>query len=92
LFYFDPPYLNQHIKENSYNKEGFNLDNQVKLLNYVNNLDYIVYSNHYLDLFNNFFNQDKYEINKVFRKNIISSDNNSRINDAAEILVYTKTI
>jgi DNA adenine methylase len=92
LFYFDPPYLNKNIKENSYSKEGFNLDNQIKLLNYVNNLDYIVYSNHYLDLFSDFFYQDKYEINKVFRKNIISSDNNSRINDAAEILTYTKTI
>lgn len=92
LFYFDPPYLNQGIKENSYSKEGFNLDNQVKLLNYVNSLDYIVYSNHYLDLFSDFFNQEKYEINKVFRKNIISSDNSSRLNDAAEILAYTKTL
>jgi DNA adenine methylase len=91
IFYFDPPYMNKDIKENSYNKDSFGKEEQIKLLNYIDNLDYIIYSNHYLDLFVDYFkDQTKYNIQIVYRKNLISADANSRGEDASEILVSTK--
>jgi len=90
LFYFDPPYMNKSIKENSYSKDGFNIEHQTKLLNYVKELDYIIYSNHDLDLFKEFFSNEKYFAKTVYRKNNISADNHTRDNDAAEILASTK--
>jgi DNA adenine methylase len=89
IFYFDPPYMNKDIKENSYNKDAFGKEEQLKLLTYVDNLDYIIYSNHDLDLFQDFFNKEKYKIETVYRKNLISADNSSRGQDAAEILTST---
>ena len=89
LFFILPPYMNKNIKENSYSKNSFGKNEQLNLLNYVDNLDFIIYSNHYLDLFVDFFNKDKYNTQIVYRKNLISADNNSRGQDAAEILVST---
>jgi DNA adenine methylase len=89
LFYFDPPYLNVSLKENDYNKEIFGLNEQKILLDYVDKFDNIIYSNHNLELFNNFFNKEKYTIEVVKRKNNMSSDNSTRINDAEEIFVFS---
>lgn len=91
IFYFDPPYMNKNIKENSYNKDSFGKEEQLKLLNYVDNLDHVIYSNHYLELFTDFFNKEKYKLQTVYRKNLISSDNSTRHQDAAEILASTRT-
>lgn len=90
LFYFDPPYLNETIKENGYNKDFFDINKQNLLLNYIGNLDYIIYSNHDLKIFREFFVESKYSVKTFYRKNIMSSDNSNRNNDVAEILVTTK--
>jgi len=89
LFYFDPPYLNEDLKENDYNKDGFGLNEQKILLDYVDKFDNIIYSNHNLELFKTFFNKEKYSIEVVKRKNTMSSDNSTRVNDAEEIFVYS---
>lgn len=90
LFYFDPPYLNKDIKENNYSKDSFGLKEQNRLLDYIKGYNHIVYSNHNLDIFQNFFSNSKYSKDIVYRKNNMSSDNNNRANDVAEILAYTK--
>lgn len=90
LFYFDPPYLNDKIKENSYSKGGFGIKDQEKLLDHIKNIKYIMYSNHDLELFKDFFNTDEYDTMTLYRKNNISSDNSTRKNDVAEILAFTK--
>jgi DNA adenine methylase len=89
LFYFDPPYLNKDIKENNYNKDSFGLEQQKKLLNYINGYDNIVYSNHDLDIFKDFFIEPKFSKETVYRKNNMAPDSKSRNNDVAEILAYT---
>jgi DNA adenine methylase len=90
LVYFDPPYLNLDIKENSYNKDFFGLNEQNVLLSYVSELKYVVYSNHDNPLFKDFFTEDKYKTDIIYRKNNMCSDNSKRSNDVAEILSYTK--
>jgi DNA adenine methylase len=89
LFYFDPPYLNEEIKENNYNKDSFNKDQQIKLMNTIKKLNYIVYSNHNIKIIRDFFEND-YEIEVVYRKNNMSSKNENRSNDVPEILVSSK--
>lgn len=86
LFYFDPPYLNENIKENNYNKDSFGKEEQIKLLRYIKSLNYIVYSNHDIKLIRDFF-ENNYEIEVVYRKNNMSSKNENRSTDVAEILV-----
>lgn len=88
LFYFDPPYINEKTKENSYNKDFFDKSQQEILIDNIKSLDYFVYSNHDVELINNFFGNN-YNVEKVWRKNIISSDVNSRSNDVCEIIVYS---
>jgi DNA adenine methylase len=91
LFYFDPPYLNQEIKENSYDKSEFGQTEQVKLLNKISNLRNVVYSNHNVKIIRDFFDcSNDYEIEVVYRKNNMSSKNSNRSNDVPELLVTKK--
>ena len=90
LVYFDPPYLNLSIKENSYSKEFFGLKEQNVLLSYVSKIKSIAYSNHDMEIFRQFFTENKYQIDVIYRKNNMCSDNSKRGNDVAEILAYSK--
>ena len=87
LFYFDPPYLNESIKENNYSSDSFGLKDQNQLLDSIRGLDNIVYSNHDLPVFTEFFTTDRYQKEIIYRKNIISADNTDRSKGVAEILI-----
>jgi DNA adenine methylase len=89
LIYLDPPYLNEDGAENKYNKDHFGFNEQIKLLNYTNEFDYVLYSNHNSSVIKDFFekNEDKTYIKEVFRKNIMSASNESRKEDKSELLV-----
>ena len=89
FLYLDPPYLN--LSENSankYNKDAFCFDKQLKLLNYTLSYKYVLYSNHDLPILKDFLKKNLFDIDIVFRKNIMSSKNDSRKNDVAEILAF----
>lgn len=88
LFYFDPPYLNEDIAETKYNKDHFTPKKQLKLLEIFKELDKVVYSNHYLDVFVKFSNENKFETTKVFRSSAMNSDPSKRSQKVAEILSY----
>lgn len=87
LYYLDPPYINENISENKYNKDNFFVDKQINLINKIRNVSFI-YSNHKSEVllkeFNNFSNLKIKEIN---RKNIMSSKSASRNEDKIELLV-----
>ncbi len=88
LYYLDPPYINEvEALENSYNKDVFNIDSQLKLINLIKDTKFL-YSNHdnniLIEAFKNIQNID---IINVPRKNIISASKDSRKNDKIEILV-----
>jgi DNA adenine methylase len=90
LFYFDPPYLNDNLQENNYNKDSFDLIEQTNLLNIVDTLDHVVYSNHDVSKIREFFNTDKWVVETVWRKNIMTAINENRSNDIPEILASSK--
>jgi DNA adenine methylase len=90
LFYFDPPYLNDNLQENNYNKDSFDLIEQTNLLNIVDTLDHVVYSNHDVSKIREFFNTDKWVVETVWRKNIMTVINENRSNDIPEILASSK--
>lgn len=93
LIYLDPPYINEKISENKYNKNNFNLDKQIELLEKIKDYSFI-YSNHndkrILDYFDNNYKKDELIISTVTRKNIISSSAESRANDVKEIIIVKK--
>lgn len=89
LFYFDPPYLNEDIAETKYNKDHFCKKKQIKLLKIFGELDNVVFSNHYLDIFIEFSNENEYNIQKVFRSSAMNSDPTKRGEKVAEILAYS---
>ena len=85
LIYLDPPYLNDGISENKYNKSSFNLVNQIELINKIQNYSFI-YSNHYDDrLIDEFTGWDNLEL--IVRKNTVSSSLESRKVDKKEVLI-----
>ncbi len=88
LLYLDPPYINEDLIENQYNKSGFGLDKQKKLIDFIKDKKFI-YSNHDHPILTEEFNKlnRKILINKISRKNIISASNESRKKDKIEILV-----
>lgn len=90
LFYFDPPYLNDNLQENNYNKDAFGICEQTKLLEIIDSLDNVVYSNHDISKIRDFFNSDKWVVETVWRKNIMTAINDNRSNDIPEILVSSK--
>lgn len=90
LIYLDPPYLNEGIGENKYNKNSFNLNKQIKLINKIKDNDFI-YSNH-LDkrIFEQFTPESEFQFDYINRKNIISASAESRKNDKVELLITKK--
>lgn len=86
LFYFDPPYLNETIGENKYNKDHFNKNHQKVLLDYYNKINHVVFSNHLVPLFEDFCNNNGFQYTTHFRNNIMNSDTTKRSNKIAEIL------
>lgn len=101
LYYLDPPYLNEDIEENKYNKDHFGKDEQIKLIELIKDKSF-VYSNHKnLTLLNHFgfqkevegegfLENSNYEIEFVLRKNIVSASVESRQDDKEEIVVSSK--
>lgn len=90
LYYVDPPYINNdhEIKENKYHKDGFNIKDQINLIELLKNVNFI-YSNHENTLLLKEFDKNYSNIKvEIFsRKNIMSASNESRKNDKKEILV-----
>lgn len=87
LIYLDPPYLNNGIGENKYNKNTFVLNKQITLIEKIKDTDFI-YSNHYDDRLVNLFEpNDLYSIDLVKRRNIISSSADSRGEQKIEVLI-----
>lgn len=94
LYYIDPPYINEQNKnENKYNKNRFTADTQLKLIELISPCSFL-YSNHDNEiLINQFkkFNLQHCSIQRIPRKNIISSSAESRKNDKIEILISNFT-
>lgn len=90
LIYLDPPYLNEASGENKYNKNSFNLNKQINLINKIKDHDFI-YSNH-LDkrIIEEFKPEENYSFDYINRKNTISSSAESRKNDKVELLINKK--
>lgn len=86
LFYFDPPYLNESIGENKYNKNHFNKEHQKILLNYYLKIDNLIFSNHLVSLFEDFCINNNFSYSVHYRNNIMNSDITKRGNKIAEIL------
>lgn len=87
LYYLDPPYINEEQDENKYNKEMFDLDKQILLIEKIKNVDFI-YSNHKSKkLIEEFKNINNIFIKEVARKNIMSAKASSRNEDKIEMLV-----
>lgn len=88
IYYLDPPYINDDILENKYNKDVFTAKEQFDLIEKIKDVPFI-YSNHknqkLLDKFNESF--DEIHIREIKRKNIISSSAKSRAEDKIEILI-----
>lgn len=90
LFYLDPPYINEDIGENKYNKDGFTVQKQLDLIDCIKDYSF-VYSNHDNKILEDKFTSINRELltQKIARKNIISASNESRKTDKIEILVET---
>lgn len=89
LYYLDPPYYNEDISENKYNKNSFDFARQEELINKIKDTNF-VYSNHYSEHIINLFKEKtnkKLNIQKIARKNIISANKESRKTDKIEVLV-----
>ena len=89
LFYFDPPYkpLSKTSSFNSYTKDDFNDDEQIRLRDFCKKLDslnhYWILSNSDLkgkDINDNFFDEiyDNFNINRVFAKRSINANPEKR--------------
>ena len=70
--------------ENQYNEKRFSYNEQIKLINTANSLEYFIYSNHDKEFIVNNLKADRKEF--VARKNIISANKESRKKDAKELL------
>lgn len=93
LYYVDPPYINNkgEIQENKYHQDGFNDNDQKRLIDLLKDKCFI-YSNHDHPLLITEFEQihPSCFIQRVSRKNIMSASNESRKTDKMEILVSSE--
>lgn len=86
VYYLDPPYINEQIIENKYNKDSFDLKEQLSLIEAIKNLNFI-YSNHYSEvLIKELKSNPNIDIKKIPRKNIMSSNAETRKTDKFEML------
>lgn len=88
MFYLDPPYLNESIGENKYNKDHFGITEQKILLDQIKNMDTVIFSNHYLKIFIDFCENNNFKYKEVFRNNLINSDPTKRSQKISEILAF----
>lgn len=88
LFYFDPPYLNESIGENKYNKDHFGIKEQNFLLEAIKELDNSIFSNHLLPIFENFCRNNSFLFETIERVNRMASNNDSRKKTVSEILAF----
>lgn len=88
VIYCDPPYLNEDIGENKYNRNHFGIKEQLKLIEYYKEIEYCIFSNHFLPLFEDFCINNLFNFNIYYRNNIMSSKNATRGDKVAEILAY----
>lgn len=92
LYYLDPPYINEALVENKYNKDVFSANKQLQLIKKIDGVPFI-YSNHDHVLLIDEFNKHSkpFTVQRIPRKNIISASANSRKQDKTEILVSSTT-
>lgn len=88
LLYCDPPYLNEYIGENKYNKEHFDLEQQIVLLEEMKKFNHVVFSNHFYDIFIAYSVTNNFKYEKHFRNNIMNPKSNERKHKISEILAY----
>lgn len=87
IYYLDPPYINEEISENKYNKNIFDLESQILLLNKIKDTNFI-YSNHKAEILLKAFESfENIDVQEIMRKNIMSSSSKTRKQDKTEILV-----
>ncbi len=88
LLYCDPPYLNEDIGENKYNKEHFGRKEQEKLLDYYIKFKYVVFSNHMYSIFEDFCIENNFKYRTCYRRNIMSAKKETRGEKVPEILAF----
>jgi DNA adenine methylase len=88
LLYCDPPYLNEKKAENKYNKDHFGLTQQIMLLDILSTYDYAIFSNHQLEIFETFCNNNNFNYLTFHRNNNMSAKNESRKEKIPEILGF----
>ena len=88
LYYIDPPYLNEKSQENKYNKDHFGYSEQCLLLKNIKKMDNVIFSNHYLSIFERFCLDNGFIFNKIYRSNIMNSKSCRRYKKVPEILAY----
>ena len=87
FIYLDPPYLNKEEKnENQYNKDHFGLKEQNKLLDILRDYDCFLFSNHLMQLFEDYFKQENHSYFSIGRKNIMTAKKEDRSKEILEIL------
>lgn len=88
FYYLDPPYINQDLVENKYNKEMFDLEKQKSLIEKIHKVPFI-YSNHSNDILLEEFSKYNLDlfIRNIPRKNLISASGSSRKNHKMELLI-----
>lgn len=87
IYYLDPPYINEEIGENKYNKNIFDIDSQILLLDKIKDTSFI-YSNHKAEiLLKTFESFENIDVQEIMRKNIMSANSKTREQDKTEILV-----
>ncbi len=80
--------MNENDKENKYNKDHFTKNDQIKLLEIYKNLDNVIFSNHYLELFKDFCEKENFNYQEVFRKNHMNPNSKSNNFNVSEILAF----
>lgn len=87
-YYLDPPYINDDLIENKYNKDLFGFTQQKELIEKISTVSFI-YSNHFNEKLMDEFNKYSLDlfVRKIERKNIIAASTNSRKNPKTEILI-----
>lgn len=92
LYYLDPPYINEDIGENKYNKDVFDISKQLNLIEKISEVSFI-YSNHKSDVLENAFKSiSNVNIQEMTRKNIMSAKGSSRKEGKLELLITRKNL
>lgn len=85
LVYLDPPYVSLYTTENKYSKGGFSMEDQINLIKKYSKTN-LMYSNYSNSTIEEKLKNENIYVEYITRKNIISSDVNSRNEEKIEIL------